>query len=60
MTMTGQHFQMIADVVKDFTFEGNEPKSSRALMALDFAARLQATNPNFDRARFLKACGVAQ
>ena len=26
----------------------------------DFADRLASTNPNFDRARFLKACGVEE
>lgn len=30
------------------------------LGAIDIAATLAADNPNFDRARFLKACGLGE
>lgn len=34
------------------------PENMRKLTAEIFASDLHYTNPNFDRARFLKACGV--
>jgi hypothetical protein len=39
---------------------GNKATADSAirLVAIDIAATLAADNPSFDRARFLKACGV--
>jgi hypothetical protein len=56
MTLTRQHFQLIADVVKDSI--GYSTPDSRNVLAREFANKLASTNPNFDRARFLVACGV--
>jgi hypothetical protein len=57
--MTRQHFQMIADVLKDAGQHNScIDRTAHEAIAREFAVRLMATNPRFDRARFLKACGV--
>jgi hypothetical protein len=37
---------------------GEGMKAGVRLVAIDLAATLEHDNPRFDRARFLKACGV--
>ena len=49
--MTREHFQMIANVVKNI----DDPKTRHAV-AMDFAMRLKAENPRFDISRFVGAC----
>lgn len=56
MTMQRRHFEFIADTVRDL---GLQP-DIRAAVAMEFALKLNRTNANFDRARFLKACGVEE
>jgi len=59
--MTRKDFQLIADVIKPWVTRDGTPGVEDALcasIARDFADRLASTNPNFDRARFLAACGV--
>jgi hypothetical protein len=51
--MTRQHFQFIADTIKDI----DDPQI-RGGMARLFADRLRMTNPGFDRDRFVRACGI--
>ena len=67
MKLTRQHFQFIADRIKevkeDVECYGNPTKKAGARTALDalaadFAVELRNTNPNFDTDRFLEACGV--
>lgn len=59
MTMQRRHFELIAETIRDFALPGdNESSWRRALVARHFAHRLRATNPNFNEARFLRACGV--
>lgn len=57
--MTRKDYCLIADVLADYTQAYNdgediEPRN----VAHMFAAALADTNPRFDRARFLAACGV--
>ena len=52
--MTRKDFQMIAEVVG--TTLATVTPEARQCLALDFAHRLQATNPRFDVTRFVKAC----
>jgi hypothetical protein len=47
-----RHFAVIAGIIAELRDE------DRQAMADFFAERLAPTNPRFDRARFLKACGV--
>ena len=55
--MTRSHFQLIADTIKDF---GNgEYKNLAHCLANEFASKLRVTNDQFNRDRFLRACGVA-
>lgn len=56
--MTRKDFELIAKVLKQ---SENEIIDDLALegLAETFADYLIETNPAFDRARFLKACGVA-
>jgi hypothetical protein len=49
--MTRCHFAFIASVIASLS-------DDRQSVAHAFAARLAATNPRFDRERFLAACGV--
>lgn len=61
MTMTRQHFALIADVLKDELQHRACGESQRDMVysvACEFARVLVRTNPNFNRERFLKACGV--
>lgn len=63
MTMTRQDFKLIAEVLKDsLPYEdSNSIEAERGyheMICNAFADRLSSTNPNFDRTRFLKACGV--
>lgn len=55
--MTRKDFQLIADVLRNAD-EIIDADAMEALASM-FTARLVETNPNFDRARFLTACGVA-
>jgi len=53
--MTKQDFELIARVVREATFTADAVTMRRSL-ATEFADALTATNPRFDRVRFLKAC----
>ena len=55
--MTRKDFNLIAEVLNNFTAEDGVT-TERDAMAYRFSEALCQTNPNFDRARFLKACGV--
>ena len=54
MTMTRQHFALIAEVIEQSPFAPGH----KEYLAETFAEKLRATNPNFNRARFLRACGA--
>ena len=55
--MSRKQFAIIAETVRQTIF-GTVTKEQREAIALQFADSLEATNDRFDRARFLKACGV--
>ena len=65
LKMQRRHFQLIAEVLKDSRPEAF-PESPVGLDAHvqwgrtveGMAIALASTNPGFDRARFLKACGM--
>lgn len=56
-TMEHRHFATVAAVIRRATFHGFNQEEQRR-MADQFAHELAGTNPKFDRARFLRACGV--
>lgn len=65
--MERRHFELIAGSVSRSRMAksliGNTKERNAAirgirLVAIDLAASLAAENPNFDRARFMKACGL--
>jgi hypothetical protein len=63
MTMTRQHFQLIADVIREIpspatTWPVTLTDKQREYLARCFADELYATNGRFDRGRFMRACGV--
>ena len=64
LSMQRRHFQMIADVVNGSRLVMVEGDYMRGYdkackdIAESFASRLASTNPGFDRARFLAACGM--
>jgi hypothetical protein len=55
--MTRKDFQLIADTLRN----ASEVVDELALSTLAdmFAEQLATTNPNFDKARFVKACEVS-
>lgn len=58
-TMQRRHYETIARIIRDL----GQPSEGYALyhpsqVAKHFASALSPTNPNFNRDRFLKACGV--
>lgn len=59
---TKQHFELIARVLREqrdsYTPQQPAIRKAIAATALRFAEELAYTNPNFDRGRFLKACGL--
>ena len=55
MTMQRRHFELIAEIIECY---GDDVQQREC--ALHFANYLLRTNPQFDRARFLKACGVEE
>lgn len=65
--MEKRHFELIAGSVarsrmatdlKRNSVKRNAAQAGIRLVAIDLAATLAHTNENFDRARFLAACGV--
>lgn len=60
--MTRKDFELIADAMKlasgSITVAPYDAQTALELASTILADRLATTNPNFDRARFLKACGV--
>jgi hypothetical protein len=61
--MTRKDFELIADVLRDcreaYLDSGADPHSIDTV-AECFAIRLPATNPRFNRERFLTACGLEE
>lgn len=57
--MTRKDFQLIADVLAgdSFATEGRG-QAHRVIVANAFADALATTNPRFDRAKFMAACGA--
>ena len=53
--MSRKDFELIASIIRDLSVL---PADVRALVAGKFATELSNTNARFDRARFLRACGV--
>lgn len=61
MTMTRQHFQLIADVFAAYAKRyGGRTSAVADEIARDMADALADTNRNFDRARFLQACNAEE
>lgn len=57
MTMQRRHFELIASVIHSMT--GEDFEGLRPVIARRFANELATTNPQFQRDKFLKACGVS-
>ena len=55
MTLTRQHFQLIANVVSQVA-----DQSQRHILAMNFVSELQKTNPGFKTGLFLRACNSGQ
>jgi len=55
MTLTRQHFQLIANVVSR-----TADPTQRHILAMNFVSELQKTNPGFRVDLFLKACNASQ
>jgi hypothetical protein len=56
VTMTHMHFRLIAATIASLNLD----EASRLTTAISFANDLASTNPRFDRARFLDACGTTE
>lgn len=56
-----KHFRAIAEAFRanaERIREGDTPEDVLRRTASDVAITLNATNPRFDRVRFMRACGV--
>jgi hypothetical protein len=58
MPLKRRHFEFIAELVRALPADTLLSPSQRAQVARAFCNRLALTNPKFDKARFLRACGV--
>ncbi len=58
MTMQRRHFELIAEIIHNMPSFAASLRTQRESCAHAFADGLRASNPSFNRARFLKACGV--
>lgn len=67
MTMTRQHFQLIADEFKQVLKtigQGNGTEYTKGqydswyILVMNFTNTLKNTNPQFDTDKFLRACGL--
>lgn len=66
--MTRKDYVLIAAAISDSKcmYAGQSPEYARGVRtqfqvtAQKIAAALQSDNPRFDRARFLKACGISE
>jgi hypothetical protein len=56
--MTKRDFEFIASTIRNLVFFGIDGTARRCEVAMHFATQLAKTNPRFDTARFLAACGV--
>ena len=52
--MTRKHFRELARIVAEL----DAPKSVRFDLAVSLASMARASNPRFDRSKFLDACGL--
>lgn len=57
-TFQHRHFAFIAATIKAMPTHASTLRAQQASCALTFAEALESTNPNFDRRRFLAACGM--
>lgn len=55
-TMTRAHFQFIADTIAAMPDFAPTLRAQKESTARSFADALRATNPRFDREKFLAAC----
>ncbi len=55
-TMTKSHFQFIADTIAEMPDHAPTLRAQKESAARAFADKLPATNPKFDREKFLEAC----
>lgn len=60
MTMTRQHFALIAECIRSMHDSVHVERDGKQTERVAERIRevLRSTNPNFNRARFLRACGV--
>lgn len=56
--MTKKDFELIAAVLNNYHLDTPIQKQIVAAVAREFADRLKATNKQFNRDKFLRACGV--
>lgn len=56
--MTRKHFEAIAKMLRAAREDMEMARGKHMLLCYMFADWLRGENPNFDKARFLKACGM--
>jgi hypothetical protein len=56
--VTRKHFELIAETLRGAVETNADSRDALPTLAAHFADALRRTNPNFNRARFLAACGV--
>ena len=58
VSMTRKHFNAIAAAIASSADDSRYDRYTRQLIANQLATEFEQFNPNFDRARFIKACRV--
>jgi hypothetical protein len=56
--MSKKDYELVADVIRGNLNGPDTPVPVRDILARAFADSFAASNPRFDRATFLRACGV--
>ena len=57
--MTKKHFKAIAEIISEHNLTSYiDPKAAIRSIAEELADFCATTNPHFDRAKFLEACGI--
>jgi hypothetical protein len=56
--MTKKDFELIAQIIRDCDTIDDLTVEQHRLIAIKFSQQLKVTNPSFDHAIFMKACGA--
>lgn len=56
--MTKQYFEAVAELIRDMRQDPACDRATIGMVAAEFVRLFKQSNPRFDTARFLIACGI--